>query len=185
MERLHDGPAAVAQSLPCWAHGGDDARLPRVDQAIEEFSAAPLTDADCATPSLSDRALYIYTSGTTGLPKAAAVSHHRLMQWTHWFAGLMDITPADRMYDCLPMYHSVGGVVATGATLVGGGSVVVRQRFSASRFWQDVREERCTIFQYIGELCRYLARGPRGPRLRFPLSFPPHPPLATIVPHYG
>ena len=163
MERLHDGPAAVAQSLPCWAHGGDDARLPRVDQAIEEFSAAPLTDADCATPSLSDRALYIYTSGTTGLPKAAAVSHHRLMQWTHWFAGLMDITPADRLYDCLPMYHSVGGVVATGATLVGGGSVVVRQRFSASRFWQDVREERCTIFQYIGELCRYLASSPRGP----------------------
>jgi fatty-acyl-CoA synthase len=115
-----------------------------------------LGDAEGAAPSLADRALYIYTSGTTGLPKAAVVSHSRLMQWSHWFAGLMDITPADRLYDCLPMYHSVGGVVATGATLVGGGAVIVRERFSASRFWQDVREERCTIFQYIGELCRYL-----------------------------
>ena len=161
-QRLHDGPDAIAQSLSCWAHGGGDARLPRLDQALEGFSPEPLTDADCAAPALSDRALFIYTSGTTGLPKAAAVSHRRLMQWSHWFAGLMDITPADRLYDCLPMYHSVGGVVATGATLVGGGTVVVRDRFSASRFWQDVREERCTIFQYIGELCRYLTSSPGG-----------------------
>ena len=35
------------------------------------------------------------------------------------------------MYNCLPMYHSVGGVVATGAVLVGGGSVVIREKFSA------------------------------------------------------
>jgi fatty-acyl-CoA synthase len=154
-ERLPGGAAAIAESLSCWVHGEGDTRLPRVDQALERFSADSLTEFDDG-PSLADRALYIYTSGTTGLPKAAVVSHHRLMQWSHWFAGLMDITPADRLYDCLPMYHSVGGVVATGATLVGGGAVIVRERFSASRFWQDVREERCTIFQYIGELCRYL-----------------------------
>jgi fatty-acyl-CoA synthase len=78
------------------------------------------------------------------------------MQWSHWFAGLIDVQPEDRMYDCLPMYHSVGGVVATGATLVGGGAVVLRERFSASRFWEDIVAERCTLFQYIGELCRYL-----------------------------
>jgi fatty-acyl-CoA synthase len=47
-------------------------------------------------------------------------------------------------------------VVATGATLVGGGTVVLRERFSASAFWTDVLQERCTLFQYIGELCRYL-----------------------------
>jgi fatty-acyl-CoA synthase len=82
------------------------------------------------------------------------------MQWSHWFAGLIDVQPADRMYDCLPMYHSVGGVVATGATLVGGGAVVLRERFSASGFWKDVVAERCTLFQYIGELCRYLLGNP-------------------------
>jgi len=67
------------------------------------------------------------------------------------------------MYNCLPMYHSVGGVVATGATLVGGGAVVLRERFSASGFWQDVAAERCTLFQYIGELCRYLLGSPPQP----------------------
>ena len=163
-ERLLAGPTPVAGSVSCWMHGESATPLPRVDQALEGHSAEPLREAESALPALADRALYIYTSGTTGLPKAAVVSHHRLMQWSHWFAGMMDITPADRLYDCLPMYHSVGGVVATGATLVGGGTVVVRERFSASRFWQDVRAERCTLFQYIGELCRYLVNSPDGER---------------------
>ena len=79
--------------------------------------------------TIADRALLIYTSGTTGLPKAANVSHCRLLQWSFWFAGLMNTTPNDRMYDCLPMYHSVGGVVATGAVLIRGGSVLIRQKF--------------------------------------------------------
>ena len=56
------------------------------------------------------------------------------MQWSFWFAGLMNTGPDDRMYDCLPMYHSIGGVVATGALLVRGGSVVIREKFSAQRF---------------------------------------------------
>jgi len=58
------------------------------------------------------------------------------------------------------MYHSVGGVVATGAALVAGGAVVLRERFSVSSFWEDVIAERCTLFQYIGELCRYLLNAP-------------------------
>jgi fatty-acyl-CoA synthase len=93
------------------------------------------------------------------------------MQWSHWFGGLIGTTSEDRMYNCLPLYHSVGGVVATGAVLVGGGAVVLRERFSASRFWDDVVRWDCTLFQYIGELCRYLVAAPphsleRGHRLR-------------------
>ena len=155
--------SAEVPAAACWAHGADGGGFPRIDHAAAEHPGEPIPDTELPLPSLSDRALYIYTSGTTGLPKAAIVSHYRLMQWSQWFSGLMDITPADRLYDCLPMYHSVGGVVATGAILVGGGTVVLRERFSASRFWQDIREERCTVFQYIGELCRYLATAPPPP----------------------
>jgi len=68
------------------------------------------------------------------------------------------------MYNCLPMYHSVGGVVAIGAPLVAGGSVVIRERFSVSRFWDDITDNGCTLFQYIGELCRYLANSPPHPK---------------------
>ena len=143
-----------------WTYGAGNHHLPRLDLAIEDLPADPVEAAEFSLPGLDDRALYIYTSGTTGLPKAANVSHFRLMQWSHWFAGMMGTSPHDRMYDCLPLYHSVGGVVATGATLVGGGTVVLREKFSAREFWHDVAQERCTLFQYIGELCRYLVNTP-------------------------
>jgi len=106
----------------------------------------------------------MYTSGTTGWPKAAIVDHRRLMTWSHWFAGMMDTGPAARMYNCLPLYHSIGGVVATGAVLVNGGSAVIREKFSARHFWDDVTRWECTLFQYIGELCRYLVNAAPHPR---------------------
>ena len=134
-----------------------------LEAVLERLSDAPLTAAEERVVPLDATALYIYTSGTTGLPKAARVSHHRVLQWSQWFAGLLDTGPDDRMYDCLPLYHSVGGVVATGATLLGGGAVVLSERFSASEFWPEVVRERCTLFQYIGELCRYLVNAPPHP----------------------
>jgi fatty-acyl-CoA synthase len=128
-------------------------------RAVGSFSGAPLEAQEKREITLNDRALLIYTSGTTGLPKAAFVSHRRIMHWTHWFSGLMGAGPHDRLYNCLPMYHSVGGVAAPGAALLGGGAVILREKFSRTRFWPDVADSGATIFQYIGELCRYLLAG--------------------------
>ena len=152
--------ARLQLGLSCWVHGHSTQDLAPLAPALARLSGDELRDSECMPPPLDTTALYIYTSGTTGLPKAAKVSHYRVMQWSHWFAGLMDTRSTDRMFNCLPLYHSVGGVVATGATLVSGGAVVIRARFSASDFWRDVRDERCTLFQYIGELCRYLVNAP-------------------------
>jgi len=149
----------LAGAPKVWVHGAGPDQFPRIDDNIERYPGSTLSmlhEADRRPVTIDDRALYIYTSGTTGLPKAANVSHGRVMQWSHWFAGLMDARSSDRMYNCLPMYHSVGGVLATGAVLVGGGSVVIRDTFSARQFWSDVVRWDCTLFQYIGELCRYL-----------------------------
>jgi fatty-acyl-CoA synthase len=154
--------ASMTSQPKVWSHGSDD--FFRIDRGIEKLPGGRLTEAERRDVTVADRALHIYTSGTTGLPKAAHVSHHRLMQWSFWFAGLMNTGPDDRMYDCLPLYHSVGGVVATGAVLVRGGSAVIRDKFSAREFWDDVVNWDCTLFQYIGELCRYLVNAPEQPR---------------------
>ncbi len=143
------GCAALLPGVRCW-----DA-----DGLVEAQSTAAVP----SRPAPEGRALLIYTSGTTGMPKAAHVSHARVLEWSGWFAGMMDARPEDRLYDCLPLYHSTGGVVAVGAMLVSGGSVVIRERFSASRFWADVAATGCTVFQYIGELCRYLLNAPPQP----------------------
>ena len=147
-----------------WLHGSSADDFTSMEHVLTRVSGEMLDHAERAPPAVSDRALLIYTSGTTGLPKAANISHHRLLMWSLWFAGMMDTRPSDRMYNCLPMYHSVGGIVATGAVLVNGGSVVIRDKFSARQFWEDVTQWDCTLFQYIGELCRYLVLAQPHPR---------------------
>src|SRR5437016_6657560 len=155
--------ADLAGAPSIWAHGAGRHEFPRIDRDVERHAGEALREAERRPLTIEDRALYIYTSGTTGLPKAANVSHARLMQWSHWFAGMMDVQSSDRMYNCLPMYHSVGGVLATGAVLVGGGSAVIREKFSARKAWNDVIRGDCTLFQYTGELCRYLLHSERQP----------------------
>jgi fatty-acyl-CoA synthase len=146
-----------------WAHGARIGVLPRIDLAVAKLDGAPLAAAERRKLTIEDDALFIYTSGTTGMPKAARINHYRLMLASVGFAGVMGVRASDRMYNCLPMYHTTGGVVATGALLVKGGSVVIRETFSASAFWDDVAQHGCTLFQYVGELCRYLLQAPRQP----------------------
>jgi fatty-acyl-CoA synthase len=107
-----------------------------------------------------DVALYIYTSGTTGLPKPAKITHMRAQLYMRGFAGATDGRLDDRVYITLPLYHATGGLCGMGAALLNGGSVVLRPRFSVSHFWTDVTSEGCTMFVYIGELCRYLVNQP-------------------------
>ena len=133
---------------------------------VAECSLGPTAPPDLPAndrPSLNDPALLVYTSGTTGMPKAAIVSHARIVRTAHWFAGLAQMTSEDRLYNCLPLHHSVGGIGALLAPLVKGGSVVVAGGFSARRFWRDVADFDCTMIQYIGDLCRFLLRVEPGP----------------------
>jgi fatty-acyl-CoA synthase len=129
-----------------------------IDAALEALGGSPPGAAERRRVTIDDLALLIYTSGTTGLPKAARISHRRILNWGGWFAGLTGATVEDRLYCCLPIYHSVGGVVAPCSMLSAGASVVLADKFSATNFWQEIARYDCTLFQYIGELCRYLLR---------------------------
>src|SRR4051812_40897206 len=142
-----------------WVHG--DARGEQaIDVALAALEDGPLSPDEHGKVTIDDCALLIYTSGTTGLPKAASISHRRILNWGFWFAGLAGATPQDRLYDCLPLFHSVGGIVAPCSMLAAGGSVTIAEKFSASNFWPDIVRHDCTLFQYIGELCRYLLKAP-------------------------
>jgi len=158
-EMLESAAPHLKTQAKVWTHG--DARSERaIDVALAALDDGPLLPDEHGDVTINDRALLIYTSGTTGLPKAASISHRRILNWGFWFAGLAGATPQDRLYDCLPLFHSVGGIVAPCSMLAAGGSVVIAEKFSASNFWPDIVRHDCTLFQYIGELCRYLLKAP-------------------------
>ncbi|XP_030331077.1 long-chain fatty acid transport protein 1 isoform X3 [Strigops habroptila] len=109
---------------------------------------------------LDDRLFYIYTSGTTGMPKAAIVVHSRYYRIAAFGYYAYKMHPDDVLYNCLPLYHSAGNIMGVGQCLIHGLTVVIRKKFSASHFWDDCVKYRCTIIQYIGEICRYLLNQP-------------------------
>jgi fatty-acyl-CoA synthase len=165
-EPLESARPHITGDAKIWLHGDAEANFARIDREVDGLPGDELAAADRRPLNIEDRALYIYTSGTTGLPKAANMNHYRVMLASHAFAGVMDTRASDRMYDCLPLYHTAGGLVATGALLLRGGSVVIREKFSAREFWDDIVRWDCTCFQYIGELCRYLINSPPHPQER-------------------
>lgn len=120
-----------------------------------------------ATLTASSTCFYIFTSGTTGLPKASKMTHYR---WLRGMAGLgqmgLRLTADDRLYCCLPLYHNNALTVSLGAVLGAGASLALARKFSATRFWDEVRKADATAFCYIGELCRYLVNQPPSVRDR-------------------
>jgi fatty-acyl-CoA synthase len=154
---LVEGPAL-------WCHGGAPAGYERLDIALDRQPKDTIPQNELSPLTIEDRCLFIYTSGTTGLPKAANINHYRVQSIMFGFNAAMKMTERDRIYVCLPLYHTSGGVLAAGAALTAGGSVVIRERFSASMFWDDIVRHECTVFQYIGELCRYLLNSPTHPQ---------------------
>ena len=113
-----------------------------------------------AAVRLADPLYLIFTSGTTGLPKAALMSHLRFLNAGGVIAGLLELNREDVLYNVLPLYHGAGGMVVVSAALHVGIPIVLRRRFSASEFWDDVRRHRVTAWYYIGEICRYLLNQP-------------------------
>ena len=150
----------IAPRPMAWSAGGTAPGLEDFDAALAAAPGGAADKAWRAGVTCKDKAFYIYTSGTTGLPKASNFTHLRMLFMMHGFAGGLNARASDRMYNVLPLYHSAGGVCAIGPALLTGGSVILKRKLSVSEFWDDVHRHDATLFQYIGELCRYLLNAP-------------------------
>ncbi|XP_063241547.1 long-chain fatty acid transport protein 4 isoform X2 [Bacillus rossius redtenbacheri] len=134
--------------------------------------AALLHEAPAAPPVVDekvgyhDRLMYIYTSGTTGLPKAAVITNARCCFMALGITHMQRLRHSDVVYVPLPLYHSAGGILGSGQAFVSGLTVVIRGRFSASGYFPDCIRYRCTVAQYIGEMCRYILAVPPRPEDR-------------------
>uniref|UniRef100_A0A8B9LV60 long-chain-fatty-acid--CoA ligase n=1 Tax=Astyanax mexicanus TaxID=7994 RepID=A0A8B9LV60_ASTMX len=129
--------------------------LDKVESASEEKP-----QIDVPPPKITSNFLFIFTSGTTGLPKAARVSHIKAVM-SMAFLRLCGATENDTIYLTLPLYHMAASLLGIGGCIDLGATCVLKKKFSASQFWKDCIKYNVTVFQYIGELCRYLVNQPK------------------------
>ena len=152
---------AVADTDTFFHPGNTPASFTNLIEESRSKSTSNLVETEAVTRS--DHYVYLYTSGTTGMPKAAITDHNRIC----WMFNLIDIVkqlkPEDIYYVPLPLFHATGFLACWTATVSAGASIVIKRRFSASEFWDDINLYGATVFGYVGELCRYLLNQPPKP----------------------
>ena len=105
----------------------------------------------------------IYTSGTTGLPKGVVMHTGRELVTGYMVAAYLGLTPDDKMYTCMPLYHGAAHGLCVTPSIHAGSTVVLGRKFSHKTFWPEVAASKANHIQYVGELCRYLLNGPPNP----------------------
>ena len=129
------------------------------DELFREQSTSPPS----GTPTIEDIEPLIisFTSGTTGLPKLVRNSHRAYITAARDLASIyLEISEEDRIYSSLPLYHANPQVYCVLTALAADASIVVAPRFSASRFWDDVRKYNATAFSYVGAILPILLAQP-------------------------
>lgn len=112
--------------------------------------------AENRLPAADDVAIIIYTSGTTGKPKGVLLTHGNLLINAREIADWLKLTKADRSLMIMPLFH-VNALMTTGlAALTVGGSIVLAEKFSASRHWQMISKYRVTYFGSVATMLSLL-----------------------------
>ncbi|KAG9353799.1 hypothetical protein JZ751_011923 [Albula glossodonta] len=138
------------------AHQGVNTLLDKLETASDE----PPPAKELSHTDIMSNFLFIFTSGTTGLPKAARISHLKAVMCL-CFLRMCGATAQDNVYITLPLYHMSASLLGIGGCIELGASCVLKRKFSASQFWKDCQKYNVTVFQYVGELCRYLINQPK------------------------
>lgn len=108
----------------------------------------------------------MYTSGTTGPPKGVLVTHRAYVCCGQGYTYWADITDEDRLFTCLPLYHANAQYYSTMGSLAAGASLILVDHFSASRFWDQIRNYKATIFNFIGAMLVILMKQPESAKDR-------------------
>jgi crotonobetaine/carnitine-CoA ligase len=136
------------------------------DQAPESVPAGPTVhrfaeldrlDPAPRAPASEDELLWIlYTSGTTGVSKGVMHCNRSALWTARVWHSLVGLSEHDVGYSYLPFFHVTARSALFLACVLAGGRTVLRQRFSVSEFWPDVRRHGATYTMYMGSIIHLL-----------------------------
>ena len=137
----------------------------------EEVSIEELLDTEVRPEAVlaaepSDVCTIMYTSGTTGPAKGVLMPQAHCYLFGLGTAHSLQITPDDRFYCCMPLFHANGLFMQVFASLHAGASVYVEKRFSAGKWLDTVRQRHITLTNALGVMPEFIWRSPPTDRDR-------------------
>jgi carnitine-CoA ligase len=138
--------------------GGSDLPAAQTRLPFESLYDGP-GDEPSATVSDLDPVTVIFTSGTTGVSKGCVLPHRALVRAGQLIVNAMRMTENDCAYTAYPLFHARAAYLDVPSALFVGGRLVLAPRFSASRFWEDMRRFDVTMFSIIGTVMQILWKG--------------------------
>lgn len=132
---------------------------------LTEAAATVTGDAAAHVPEADpdELVMLIFTSGTTGDPKAVRCSQRKFAAAGAMLADRFAIGADDVVYLAMPMFHSNALIAGWSVATAGGASLVLRERFSAGGFGDDVRRFGVTYANYVGKPLHYVLATPERP----------------------
>lgn len=154
----------------------DDDLAALVEEALPEEDAPPILrrapelDAilarpvgfDEPAPAPDDVFAIMYTSGTTGRPKGVVVSHRMLRLAAEGVGRVSAAKPGEVFFVWEPLYH-IGGAQLLALPMIRDVTLAMVDRFSASRFWSQVKAEGATHIHHLGGILQILLKQPESP----------------------
>ena len=125
---------------------------PAAGESYEDLMANTTTPAPMTEPALhfSDLCLLLYTSGTTGRSKAAMIPHRFVLGQAAGVIEGLGLTPRDVLYCPYPLFHLDAAVMTVAPALLLRGVAAIGERFSVSRFWDEMKALGGTVFDFMG-----------------------------------
>lgn len=153
--------AGKVDTLDCLLVAGDATSSSRADCELVSWNGwrdAPPHDGPL--PSGHDVACIMYTSGTSGPSKGVLMPHAHCTLYGIGQRQSLRLTETDCFYICIPLFHANGLLMQLGASLQVGIPAVIRQRFSASEWINDIRKHGCTVTNALGALAAFVLAQP-------------------------
>ncbi len=160
--------------------------LPRISQLVLAGDNGPASDPPTSTPAclpyavlrqitpnsstlprpavgFADLCLLLYTSGTTGRSKAAMIPHRFVLGHARLMIEGLGLRTDDVLYCPYPMYHLDAAVLTIAPALMLRGVAAIGERFSVSRYWDEMRAFKATVFDFMGATLTMLWKQPPSP----------------------
>ena len=147
--------------------GAEQGFPPGFGRGFSDFDRArasqPAELAEARLLSSDDVAEIMFTSGTTACPKGVVLTHANMLFSGAYGAWEVSLGSQDRLLTTMPACHSNFQLAALTPVLAAGAALIVVERYSASRFWGQIRGYRATVAQCVAMMLRTLLLQPVDP----------------------